>query len=143
MVNDWRSCLKLSADEPCICDIRDIKIDKKHKSLQEVCKYCFDFSDVLEIFKIASINEINDIISLVRSRNTYHYGGIFNRLKKQIIQSNNEDNIDIDVPDDAVLIYYEYDKSIQSYVISTRNVHLSNSIYEPRPYCITDIRLNC
>lgn len=143
LVNDWRSCLKLSADEPCICDIRDIKIDKKHKSLQEVCKYCFDFSDVLDIFKIATIHEINDIITLVRSRNTYHYGGIFNRLKKLLTNSFSEDDFDVDVPDDAVLIYYEYDKSIQSYVISTKNVYLSNSIYDSRPFCLIDIRMNC
>ena len=142
LVNDWRSCLKLDDNAPCICDIRDIKIDKKHKSLQEVCKYCFDFSDVLEIFKCSSINEINDIITLVRSRNTYHYGGIFNKLKN-FYNKLKDDDFDIYVPDDAVLIHYEYDKSIQSYVISTKNIYLSNSVYDTRPFCILDDRLNC
>lgn len=139
LVNEWRTALQLPADSPCICDIREIKLDKNHKSLQELSKYCFDFSDVLDIFKTSSVNEINDIISLVRSRQTYYYGGIFSTKKSHFVESEFTE----DIPDDAILIQYEYDKVLKMYVISTNNVYLSNSIYSPRPFVLPELQLRC
>lgn len=139
LVNEWRTALQLPDDAPCICDIREIKIDKNHKSLQELCKYCFDFSDVLDIFKSASVNEINDIIRLVRSRNTYFYGGIFSSKKSHFVESEFTE----DIPDNAILIQYEYDKELKIYVVSTNNVYLSNSIYSPRPFVLPELQMRC
>ena len=106
-VQEWRKAARLDYDP--ICDIRAVK-DKggSRKAYVEVAKYTAKDSDYLKTDERATDRIVKALLTTLRGRRLYAYGGILKPLAKSYSEQNKAEKAKLRADVESIIINYRW-----------------------------------